>query len=72
MKTRRNIPPTSQPILERPATSTGPVSRLPAFKVIAKTRGFRTGVDLLRLNQLYDELEIEDSQRTMEAGKNRQ
>ena len=49
-----------------------PVSRLPAFKVIAKTRGFRTGVDLLRLNQLYDELEIEDSQRTMEAGKNRQ
>jgi hypothetical protein len=29
--------------------------------------GFRSGIDVLRLNQLSDELEIEDSQRKLAA-----
>ena len=38
-------------------------TRLPKFKVIPKACGFRSGVDMLRLNQLNDELEVEDFQR---------
>lgn len=45
-----------------------PSSRLPRFKVEPKACGFRTGVDVLRLNQLNDELEMEDFQRKLSAG----
>lgn len=30
------------------------------FRVVAEVRGFKAGVDPLKLNQAYDELEIED------------
>jgi ribosomal protein L4 len=40
-------------------------ARLPKFKVTPKACGFRSGVDVLRLNQLNDELEIEDFQRKL-------
>ncbi len=48
-----------------------PVSRLPRFEVKPKACGFRSGVDLLRLNQLSDELEVEDFQRKLAAGRTR-
>jgi hypothetical protein len=38
------------------------------FVVHAKACGFRRGVDLARLNQLSDELEIEDFERKLTAG----
>lgn len=41
--------------------------RLPRFEVKPKACGFRTGVDVLRLNQLNDELEIEDFQRKLSS-----
>lgn len=44
-----------------------PVSALPRFEVHAKARGFRSGIDVLRLNQLSDELEMEDFQRKLMA-----
>jgi hypothetical protein len=37
-----------------------PGSRPPAFKVTPKAGGFQSGVDVLHLNQLNDEIEIED------------
>lgn len=37
-----------------------PVDRLPRFEVEPKACGFRAGVDVARLNQLTDELELED------------
>jgi hypothetical protein len=36
-----------------------PAPSLPPFRVTAKAAGFRGGVDILRLNQLNDELESE-------------
>jgi hypothetical protein len=36
-----------------------PAAALPPFRVTPKPGGFRPGVDLRRLNQLNDELEIE-------------
>ncbi|HSU82768.1 MAG TPA: CopG family transcriptional regulator [Thermoanaerobaculia bacterium] len=45
-----------------------PAAKLPRFEVKAKARGFRAGVDVLRLNQLNDELEMEDFQRKLAAG----
>lgn len=39
--------------------------RLPRFEVKPKACGFRAGVDVLRLNQLNDELELEDFQRKL-------
>jgi hypothetical protein len=42
-----------------------PSSSLPRFKVKPKACGFRSGVDVLRLNQLNDELEVEDFQRKL-------
>ena len=39
--------------------------RLPRFEIKPKACGFRAGVDVLRLNQLNDELEIEDFQRKL-------
>ena len=36
-----------------------PAPPLPPFRVKPKAGGFRTGVDVLRLNQLNDELESE-------------
>ena len=40
------------------------LSRFPKFKVTPKASGFRSGVDVLHLNQLNDDLEMEDSSRT--------
>lgn len=45
-------------------------ARLPKFKVTPKACGFRSGVDVLRLNQLNDELEMEELQRKL-AGAER-
>lgn len=42
-----------------------PAAQLPTFVVSPKACGFRRGVDLLRINQLSDELEIEDFQRKL-------
>ncbi len=36
-----------------------PATRLAPFRVVPKACGFRSGVDVLRLNQLNDELESE-------------
>ena len=44
-----------------------PGSRLPRFVVKAKACGFRSGVDVRRLNQVNDELEMEDFQRKLRA-----
>jgi hypothetical protein len=41
------------------------VARLPRFKVTPKACGFQSGVDVLRLNQLNDELEMEEFQRKL-------
>ncbi len=46
------------------------VARLPKFKVTPKACGFRSGVDVLRLNQLNDELEMEELRRKL-AGAER-
>jgi hypothetical protein len=37
-----------------------PLPRLPRFKVEARARGFRPEIDVLRLNQLNEELQIEE------------
>lgn len=37
-----------------------PADDLEPFRVVPKACGFRTGVDPTKLNQLYDDLEIED------------
>jgi hypothetical protein len=42
-----------------------PVSALPKFRVRPKPLGFRAGVDLLKLNQLSDQLEVEDFEREL-------
>ncbi len=41
------------------------ISTLPKFKVIPKACGFQSGVDVNRLNQLNDELEMEELQRKL-------
>jgi len=41
----------------------------PRFEVKAKACGFRAGVDILRLNQLNDELEVEDFQHSLAAAR---
>jgi hypothetical protein len=45
----------------RRGLSTGdkPVTGLPPFRVVPKACGFKPGIDPLKLNQTYDELEIE-------------
>lgn len=43
--------------------SAKPSARLPRFKIKPRACGFRQGVDVLRLNQLNDELEAEEFQR---------
>lgn len=43
-----------------------PIGDRPPFRVQPKACGFRPGVDPLKLNQLYDDLEIEDL--SLEAG----
>lgn len=45
-----------------------PAAQIQRFEVFAKACGFRSGVDLLRLNQLSDELGIEDFQRKSSGG----
>lgn len=40
-----------------------PAEPLPPFRVEAKARGFRPGVDVYGLNRLNDELEIDDFRR---------
>jgi len=47
------------------------LSRLPKFKVTPIACGFRSGVDVLHLNQLNDDLEMEDFQRKL-AGAGRE
>jgi hypothetical protein len=51
--------------LRRGLTGEKPSPRLPRFEVKAKACGFRTGVDVRRLNQLNDELELEEFQRRL-------
>jgi hypothetical protein len=48
-----------------------PAAKPPRFVVKPKAREFRSGVDVLRLNQLSDELEIEDFQRKLADSKAR-
>jgi ribbon-helix-helix CopG family protein len=43
-----------------------PGAKLPRFEVKPKACGFRSGVDVLRLNQLNDELEMEDFERKLQ------
>lgn len=45
--------------LRRGLQGTKPPGRPKRFVVTPKACGFRTGIDLLKLNQLSDELEIE-------------
>jgi hypothetical protein len=40
-------------------TGTSPARRVPRFRVTPKACGFRAGIDLTKLNQLVDELEID-------------
>jgi len=47
------------------------VARLPRFKVTPKACGFQSGVDVLRLNQLNDELEMEELQRKLTMAEGR-
>jgi hypothetical protein len=44
-----------------------PAAPLPPFVVKPRSLGLRAGIDPLRLNQLFDELEVEDFLR--EAGR---
>ncbi len=48
-----------------------PAGSLPRFKVEAKACGFRHGVDVLKLNQLFDELEIGLQARAMAHAQRR-
>jgi len=48
-----------------------PSARLPRFEVTPKACGFRSGVDVLRLNQLDDELEKEDFERKLRTASGR-
>lgn len=41
---------------------------LPRFQVEPKACGFRAGVDLRKLNQLFDDLEMEDLSRELTEG----
>jgi hypothetical protein len=41
------------------------LSRLPKFKVLPRACGFSSGVNVLHLNQLNDDLEMEDFQRKL-------
>jgi hypothetical protein len=42
-----------------------PGFKLPRFEVVPKACGFQPGVNILRLNQLSDELELENFQRKL-------
>jgi len=42
-----------------------PPPELPRFRVRARACGFRAGIDPARLNQLYDEMELQDATRRM-------
>ncbi len=52
-------------------TGKQPVATLPPFRVTPKAAGFRSGVDVLRLNQLNDELDSDAFERKMERGSTR-
>lgn len=54
-------------VLRRGLHGKKPAAQLSRFKVVPKACGFRSGVDLSRLNQLSDELELEDFQRKLAA-----
>ncbi len=47
------------------AQGKGSGAKLPRFEVKPKACGFRSGVDVLRLNQLNDELEMEGFERKL-------
>lgn len=55
--------------LRRGLSGEKPISRLAKFVVKSKPCGFRSGVDVLRLNQLNDELEAEEFQRRLVQGR---
>lgn len=60
-RTRRSFKEVVNQALRRGLTrEEKPASRRSRFKVRARHCGFRPGVDLDRLNQLVDELEVED------------
>lgn len=46
-----------------------PVASAPPFRVEARAGGFRQGIDLRKLNQLYDELEAEGLNRALGEGE---
>ena len=48
-----------------------PGAKLSRFEVTPKACGFRSGVDVLRLNQLDDELEKEDFERKLRTASGR-
>jgi len=47
------------------SAATKPARRLPRFQVQAESCGFRAGIDVYRLNQLSDEMELEDFRREL-------
>ncbi len=49
-----------------------PQAEMARFRVEARPCGFRCGVDLLRLNQLNDDLEVEEFERELAAEMRRQ
>jgi Ribbon-helix-helix protein, copG family len=48
-----------------------PESRPPRFQVQPKACGFRSGIDLMKLNQLHDELALEDFEEKASAAMTR-
>lgn len=48
----------------------GPEVETSRFEVTPKACGFRSGHDILHLNQIHDELEMEELQRKLLAGGN--
>ena len=48
----------------------GPAPDLPPFTVRPRKCGFRSGIDPARLNQLYDEMELEEAARRAELEVN--
>jgi len=48
----------------------GPLPGTEPFRVHPKACGFRPGIDPARLNQLYDDLELEDAASRMQSDVN--
>ncbi len=52
------------------ALGDGPLPGVEPFRVRPKACGFRPGIDPARLNQLYDDLELEDAATRMQSDVN--